>query len=96
MAGIDEISKEFNPRCPHCHGALSMREYVKELFSLILARLSKGERVQVSGFGSFNVTTVKARKIPSLDGTIKDIPPRKVIRFRASQKAKTEVNSESE
>lgn len=94
MAGIDEIAKEVKPRCPHCHGALNMREYIREIFSAMLEHMSKGSRVLVSGFGSFNVTVVKEREIPSLDGTRKVIPQRKVIRFRASKRAKDIINSQ--
>jgi integration host factor subunit alpha len=92
MAGINDVS--MNPRCPHCSRPLHLGQYIPEVFKRILEKLEKGEDVRVAGFGSFSARFIKERKLPYLvDGMEKIMKSRRVIRFRASPKAKASVNN---
>ncbi|MEA3507035.1 MAG: HU family DNA-binding protein [Elusimicrobiota bacterium] len=60
---------------------------VEALFDSVKGALSTGERVTISGFGSFYVQFRKAKKGRNPQtGEIIDIPPKKVIKFKPSPK----------
>lgn len=92
MAGLDVMNREFRPKCPHCHASLDLREYWKALFQTMLRRITSGERVRITGFGSFEAKPYGGWKIKGLDGTEKDVPKSRVIRFYSSDKAKKTLN----
>lgn len=94
MAGLDEMNREFRPKCPHCHAAIDLREYWKALFQTMLRRLSDGERVRITGFGAFEAKPYGGWNIKGLDGKKKAVPKGRVIRFYASGKAKKAINAE--
>lgn len=62
-------------------------------FNVISKALSKGEKVPVPGFGTFNVSKRKARegRNPATGATIK-IPARKAVTFKAGTALKDAVN----
>lgn len=93
MAGINDILEEMRAKCQKCHGALDLSEFADELFKRILSRLEQGERVQISGFGSFTARYVGDRKIQGFGGPT-TMKGRRIIRYRASPHAKAIVNNE--
>lgn len=92
MAGLDELNRDFHPKCPSCHTALDLREYWKALFAKILELLNSGERVRIAGFGSFEAKPFGGWTIKGLNGEPKPVRKRRVIRFYASNKAKELIN----
>lgn len=60
-------------------------ELVDEIFSAMQETLKKGEKVQISGFGTFSVKQRKARvgRNPKT-GEPAEIPAKNVVRFKAS------------
>jgi len=67
---------------------------VNALFETIMDALSKGEKVQIAGFGIFEVKERAERvgRNPRTGEEIK-IPPRKVPVFRVGKELKTKVMS---
>jgi DNA-binding protein HU-beta len=70
-----------------------MDKALNAMIDVIEETLGKGERVQLTGFGTFNVSERKARKgrNPSTGETI-DIPARNVPTFKAGKGLKDAVN----
>ena len=70
-----------------------MDKALNAMIEVIEETLSDGERVQLTGFGTFNVSERKARKgrNPSTGETI-DIPARNVPTFKAGKGLKDAVN----
>ena len=68
-------------------------EVVELVFSLIKESLRRGEKVKISGFGSFLVNQKRARRgrNPQTGAPI-TIEPRRVLSFKASQVLKESVN----
>ncbi len=65
---------------------------VNEVFDTISLSLKKGESVTILGFGSFNVTKLKARKGRDLQtGKEIKIPARKAPKFKSSANLKALV-----
>lgn len=85
----DEISK----RVYEAHGGLAYadaRKIVDLILETIKARLSKGERVVLSGFGSFTVRRRKDKKgINPQTGEAVLIPGRNTVKFKPSKYLKT-------
>jgi integration host factor subunit alpha len=80
-------------------GGFSKREaaeVVNNMFDLLKASLSDGEKVKISGFGNFVVRYKHARpgRNPQTGQEI-TIEARHVLRFRASQVLKAALNSRS-
>jgi nucleoid DNA-binding protein len=69
-----------------------MGEFASELFQRVLKVLSKGERVMIARFGSFQARYVQGHKINHF-GVEKKATGRNIIRFRAAAAAKEVVNS---
>ena len=60
--------------------------YVSEIFKIIQETLLKGEKVQISGFGTFIVKQRKPKKGMNLkEMKIIEIPSRKVVLFKPSK-----------
>lgn len=95
MAGLDELNREFKPKCPSCNAALDLRDYWKAMFAAILRRLALGERIRITNFGSFEAKPFGGWTIKGLDGKDTLVPRGRVIRFYASGKAKQMVNFDS-
>jgi nucleoid DNA-binding protein len=85
----DEISK----RVYEAHGGLAYadaRKIVDLILETIKARLSTGERVVLSGFGSFTVRRRKDKKgINPQTGEAVLIPGRNTVKFKPSKYLKT-------
>ena len=86
MAGIHKVAREA--------GIKDSQVYA--LFSAILERVARGERVLVKDFGSFFPSKREARKIysPQIPGGEADVPERIVMRFRASSATRAVLNGE--
>jgi DNA-binding protein HU-beta len=62
------------------------RDAAETIFRKIKNALKEGNKVVVSGFGSFNSVIMKAKRVRNpKTGQIINIPPRKKIRFRQSK-----------
>ncbi|MDA3792296.1 MAG: HU family DNA-binding protein [Elusimicrobia bacterium] len=83
------IEKVSNVTCAKIEAA----DAVEALFESIKDALEIGERVTVSGFGSFYVQFRKAKKgrNPQTGERI-DIPPKKVIKFKPSPQLNDKLN----
>ncbi len=66
----------------------------KSIVDVITAQLAKGDKVQIIGFGTFEIHQRKARtgKNPRTKETIK-IPASKAAAFKSSKKLKEAVNA---
>lgn len=95
MAGLSELNREFRPKCPTCGSSIDLREYWNTLFDRILGLLAAGERVCISGFGSFEAKPYGGWTIKGLDGEEKKVTPRQIIRFYASALAKKRINKQA-
>lgn len=70
------------------HG-LDVKAVVDEFFAQIEAALARGEKVRISGFGTFRRMTTKARTGRNLrTGEAIEIPARNRAKFKASSKLK--------
>ena len=71
-------------------------EVVEEVFAIIKESLRRGEKVKISGFGSFIVNHKRARRgrNPQTGDPI-TIDSRRVLSFKASQVLKEQVNNGS-
>jgi DNA-binding protein HU-beta len=69
------------------------KEFFDLVFETINAELKSGNKVQVNGFGSFEVKTVKARegRNPKTGETIK-IEASKKVNFKVAKALKDEIN----
>lgn len=85
----DEISKKVY----EAHGGLAFsdaRKVVGLIFDMIKGRLSRGERVVLSGFGSFTVRRRRDKKgINPQTGESIVITGRNTVKFRPSKYLKT-------
>lgn len=95
MTGINEVCKGINAKCPYCRRALDMSNFGSEFFRRILRALARGERVEAENFGTFRAPVVPGRKVVGLDKKIRWTSDKRVIRFRASNKAKRVLNAEA-
>ena len=78
-------------------GGFSKREaadVVDKVLDVMKDTLAKGEKLKISGFGSFSVRSKHARKgrNPQTGETI-TIAPRRVVTFKASQMLKDRLNN---
>ncbi len=75
------------------HGGMSFADAVKIvdlLLDIIKRRLARGEKVVISGFGSFRVVARKNRKgVNPKTGDVMIISGRKAVTFRPSKYLKT-------
>lgn len=92
MAGVHQLCREINAKCPYCHRSIDVSDLGAELFRRILKRLGRGERVEAEGFGTFRAPVTPGRKVAGLKGDIGLTRDRRIIRFRASVHAKHAVN----
>ena len=68
---------------------------LKAFTDIIMQELSKGGKVQLMGFGTFDVSERAARKGKNPQtGEEMDIPASKVPRFKAGKALKTAVNGQ--
>jgi nucleoid DNA-binding protein len=107
MAGVGQILANIRTRCPHCAASLKPDEVVNEFFRQVIETLKRGERVQITGVGTFNPSEVAARRVqkpPPRRGAgrskkaskeFMDVPARKVVRFSSSQALKAALNGEA-
>ncbi len=59
---------------------------VERIFSEMAKALARGERITISGFGSFHPYISRARKVVSpLDGKPIDVPPKRRVKFIPSK-----------
>ena len=67
-------------------------EFVEDVFNIIKDALIAGEKVQVYGFGTFDIknNAARERKIPST-GEIKMCPAYKSVKFKAASSLKDAV-----
>lgn len=93
MAGVHQLCRDINAKCPYCRRSLDMSDFGGELFRRILRALSMGERVEAEGFGVFRAPVTPGRKIRGLKGTVELTGDKRIIRFRASVHAKRAVNA---
>lgn len=98
MAGILELAKEvrLSPvKCPHCGRNVRTGDLIRELFSRILDRAVGGEKVEVTGFGTFEIRTLAAGKVTSavdkIGHGIIEYPEALVLRFRQSRILKAKL-----
>lgn len=70
------------------------RDFVEAFFERIGATLERGQAVKLSGFGGFSLRdkTPRPGRNPRT-GEAVDIPARRVVTFRASQKLKRRVQN---
>lgn len=62
------------------------RNTLETIFSVIKTSLKNGDKVIISGFGSFLSSTMKAKNVRNpKTGQMMSIAPRKKIRFRQSK-----------
>ena len=62
------------------------RDALETVFAAIKKTLNSGDKVIISGFGSFHALTMKAKRVRNpRTGQMLNIPPRKKIRFRQSK-----------
>lgn len=92
MAGTRTICKRIRVRCPHCNEGLDLSDMGKELFQRMLEELLENGRVEAEGFGTFRVAIMPPRKVANFGKGDVTIPSRKVIRFKASEYAKSKIN----
>lgn len=84
----DQIAKEFN-----LSGRKSTR-IINAFIDSISENLSKGEKVEIRGLGTFEVYLQKGMELPDLKtGKKEKVKPYKVVNFRSSQTLKRKVNS---
>lgn len=71
------------------------RALVSSIIEGMVASLSGGENVLITGFGTFHVCDVKPRlgRNPKT-GEAHDIRPHRTVRFRASDKLRSEINDD--
>jgi nucleoid DNA-binding protein len=79
---------------PLCGSAADARMIVDQIFDYISDGLSKGEKVRIHGFGSFQTVDRKARQAmnPKSGQTI-DIPAKTVAKFTPSKTLRETVNA---
>lgn len=64
-------------------------EVIEAFLATIIETLEQGEKVVLSGFGTFEMKTRDARQIPNpLTGKMMDIPKKKAISFKAAKSLK--------
>lgn len=70
-----------------------VQEVFEATFELFKKELSKGEKVSVAGFGTFNISKRNARtgRNPQTGETVK-IPARNAVTFKAGTELKNKVN----
>ena len=62
------------------------RDAVETIFSKIKSSLKEGDKVIISGIGSFNTIIVKAKMVRNpKTGLMMSVPPRKKVRFKQSK-----------
>ena len=85
----NDISKKIH----EAHGGLSYvesRKITNFILEKIKGRLSRGEKVLLSGFGCFYVTLRKTRRgVNPQTGTLVTIPGRNSVKFKPSKYLKT-------
>lgn len=106
MAGVGEILASMSTRCPNCATALEPNELINEFFRQVVERLKAGERVQVTGFGSFTPGMIAGRTVrkpPPRKGAKRskkspeafvEVPDREVVRFKMADALKAAMNDE--
>jgi len=92
MPGVRQMCQDVRARCPYCARSLDLSDFGVELFRRMLRALGRGERVEVEGFGAFRAPVVKGRKVRGLKGNVRLTADKRIIRFRASARAKALVN----
>ena len=67
---------------------------VESVFDIMKETLARGEKIKISGFGNFVVTTKRARKgrNPQTGESI-EISKRRVLTFKASQVLRNDLNA---
>ena len=79
------------------HGGISKKEaaeIVDKVFESIKDRLLSGERVEISGFGAFEVADKSGRRGRNPQtGEVIFIPPRRALSFRPSRVLKDGLNN---
>jgi DNA-binding protein HU-beta len=75
-------------------GKAQVQQIVEDVFEEISASLSKGEKIDLRGFGTFSVRESAARtgRNPQTGAAI-EIPARKVPAFKPGKELKDRVNS---
>lgn len=96
MPGVRQLCHETRARCPYCARSLDLSDFGVELFRRIVKALSRDERVEVEGFGTFRAPMVKGRKVRGLKGNVRLTADKRIIRFRAAARAKALVNQQPE
>lgn len=67
--------------------AASSSRFIGEVFEILGSQLAQGGRIEIRGFGTFQVKTAKPRKgrNPKEPKKEYDIPARKVAKFKVSK-----------
>ncbi len=97
MAGLNELAREagLNPVLDaKSNRKVPTTEQLEELFRLILARIARGEKVQIRGLGVFYGKQGRGGllKSPLLPGGEINYKPRLTMKFRISSAAKDTLN----
>jgi len=78
--------------CKRCELSLfDAREVVDLTFAYIKDALRDGKRVNIPRFGRFSVFDKRAWQKHLRDGRVIDLPPTRVVRFRASSSLKKRI-----
>ena len=84
---------DISRRVYEAHGGISYadaQKIVDCMFAIIKARLSQGEKVLISGFGSFSVVKRKDKKgVSPRTGETLVIPGRNAVKFKPSKTLKS-------
>ena len=102
MSGVRDIASNVivdvakkAPRCPHCKKKLDLTDIldlagiIDMIFRRILAVIKGGERVQISGFGSFQANDINGREL--FDGEI-IMPQRKLKSYGTALLNRSSLN----
>ena len=89
------VKKDIVKKIAEKHGDFTQKEIgmiIDECFDAIQESLVSGEKVQIYGFGTFDIkeNAARERKIPST-GEIKMCPAYKSVKFRPASALKTAV-----
>jgi nucleoid DNA-binding protein len=94
MAGLRQICLDMRAKCPYCNRTLDLSDFGVEMFRRMLRILGNGERVEIEGFGVFRAAVTKGREIKSAKAVVRKTRDKRIIRFKASGKAKSAVNEQ--
>ena len=95
---LRDIAHDVQRDNPTLGSKADVEHLAKEIFSIILERVAKGDKVNVRGFGAFEAKMFKGRTLssPLMKGGSINFRDQLVLRFRQSQSAKHKINEISD